>query len=244
MTTSQSLPFLKLLAHNLRLNLLILLARSDYRVQELVHLVGEPQNLVSYHLKHLREARLVIERRSSADARDIYYSLDVAHLQREFLATGARLHPAMGMLGEMRCPTETLRDVPLRILFLCTENSARSQLAEGILRHADEQIDVFSAGSKPSEVHPFAVDAARELGVDLSTHYAKHVDAFVSEKFDYVITVCDKARETCPGFAGSAAAIHWSLPDPVETNDIEAFRETAAEIDKRVRYLIPALEGK
>jgi protein-tyrosine-phosphatase len=233
----QSLPFLKLLAHTLRWNLLTLLARSDYRVQELVHLVEEPQNLVSYHLKRLRKAHLVVERRSNADARDIYYSLDVERLQNLFLETGASLHPVLGH------PAKVLHDRSHRILFLCTENSARSQLAEGIMRHLANNVEVFSAGSVPTEVHPLAIEAARERGIDLSAHESKHMDEFIDTRFDYVITVCDLARETCPGFPGSAEYIHWSLPDPSLTNDYAAFQQTAAEIEKRVRYLIPKLGG-
>lgn len=116
-----------------------------------------------------------------------------------------------------------------RVLILCTANSARSQMAEGILRSmADDRFDVYSAGSQPSRVNPFAVRAMREIGVDISGHRSKSLTEFLDQPFDYVITVCDNAAETCPTFPGKATRMHWSFPDPaaVEGNEarIAAFR--------------------
>jgi len=102
-----------------------------------------------------------------------------------------------------------------RVLILCTGNSARSQMAEGLLRHdAGDKIEVESAGTKPSAVRPEAVAAMRELGIDISEHRSKHVDEFERQSFDYVITVCDNAKESCPVFMGGAKRLHHSFDDP------------------------------
>lgn len=226
--------FFNLLANELRWNLLSHLARSDFRVQELVALLGKPQNLVSYHLKMLREIQLVIERHSNADARDIYYSLDVDYLQALYQAAGKELHPALIMNRASGFKSEALR-----ILFLCTENSARSQLAEGLLRfQGGKNIQAFSAGSTPTKVHPYAIQAATEMGIDISEHYSKHVDEFRGQDFDYVITVCDLAREKCPVFFGGAQYIHWSLPDPVAAGDYGSFQAVVHQIQRRVEYFL------
>lgn len=102
-----------------------------------------------------------------------------------------------------------------RVLILCTGNSARSQMAEGILRHdGGDAFEVESAGVKPSAVRPEAIYAMREIGVDISGHRSKSVDEFVGQDFDYIITVCDNAKETCPVFPGKAERIHQSFEDP------------------------------
>jgi arsenate reductase len=102
-----------------------------------------------------------------------------------------------------------------RVLILCTGNSARSQMAEGLLRHdAGDRFDVSSAGTQPGSVRPEAIAAMRELGIDISGHRSKNVDEFAGQPFDYVITVCDHARETCPVFFGAAQRIHQSFEDP------------------------------
>ncbi|HVW09447.1 MAG TPA: arsenate reductase ArsC [Bryobacteraceae bacterium] len=102
-----------------------------------------------------------------------------------------------------------------RVLILCTGNSARSQMAEGLLRHdAGDHFDVESAGTKASSVRPEAIAAMKELGIDISGHRSKNVDEFAGQHFDYVITVCDNARETCPVFFGAATRFHQSFEDP------------------------------
>lgn len=102
-----------------------------------------------------------------------------------------------------------------RVLILCTGNSARSQMAEGLLRHdAGERFAVESAGTKASSVRPEAIAAMSELGIDISGHRSKNVDEFEGQRFDYVITVCDNARETCPVFFGAAEKLHHSFEDP------------------------------
>jgi len=116
------------------------------------------------------------------------------------------------------------------VLILCTGNSARSQMAEGLLRSAGgNRFEVFSAGTKPGIVRPEAIAVMSELGIDISTHRSKHVREFEGQPFDYVITVCDDAKESCPIFPGETERIHWSFPDPaaVEGSDMErlaAFR--------------------
>ena len=102
-----------------------------------------------------------------------------------------------------------------RVLILCTGNSARSQMAEGLLRHdAGDRFEVESAGTKPSTVRPEAIAAMRELGMDISGHRSKHVDEFDRQRFDYVITVCDNAKESCPVFLGAVKQLHHSFDDP------------------------------
>jgi len=102
-----------------------------------------------------------------------------------------------------------------RVLILCTGNSARSQMAEGLLRHdAGDRFDVESAGTKASSVRPEAITAMSEIGIDISGHRSKNVDEFAGQQFDYVITVCDNARETCPVFFGAEEKLHRSFEDP------------------------------
>ncbi len=120
-----------------------------------------------------------------------------------------------------------------RVLILCTGNSARSQMAEGLLRHdAGEQFDVESAGTKASSVRPEAIAAMRELGIDISGRRSKHIDEFAGQQFDYVITVCDNARESCPVFFGAAKRLHQSFDDPASLNGCEEERLT---LFRRVR---------
>jgi protein-tyrosine-phosphatase len=239
---TQPPDFLKLLAHELRWKLISALTHGDRRVQELVSLLDQPQNLISYHLKQLRDAKLLAERRSTADARDIYYSLDLERLQTLYNAVGSMLHPALSALGALPTSRQT-QHPPVRVLFLCTENSARSQMAEGLLRHSGgSAIEAFSAGTTPSAVHPQAVRALAEMEIDISQQQAKHVDTFRDQPFDYIITVCDRARESCPVFSEEAEAIHWSLPDPAavvsEEAQYQAFAQTAQQLTVRIRYLL------
>jgi arsenate reductase (thioredoxin) len=106
-----------------------------------------------------------------------------------------------------------------RVLILCTGNSARSQMAEGLLRHdAGERFEVESAGTRPGIVRPEAIAVMRELGIDIASHRSKHVEEFEGQRFDYVITVCDNARESCPVFFGPAKRLHQSFDDPAALN--------------------------
>jgi len=109
-----------------------------------------------------------------------------------------------------------------RVLILCTGNSARSQMAEGLLRHdAGDRFEVFSAGTRPRKVRPQAIAVMRELGIDISGHRSKSVDEFTNQSFDYVLTVCDNAKESCPIFSGQGVRIHHSFDDPAEVQGTE-----------------------
>jgi ArsR family transcriptional regulator, arsenate/arsenite/antimonite-responsive transcriptional repressor / arsenate reductase (thioredoxin) len=231
--------FLRLAGHPLRWRLLAELARSDRQVHELTVLLCQPQNLVSYHLGQLRRGDLVASRRSSADGRDTYYRVDLARCGQLLAAVGRALHPALAP-GPPVPPTAHPGGAAVRVLFLCTGNSSRSQMAEGLLRHlAGDAVQVYSAGSRPKPVHPHAVAVMAEHGVDLTGARAKHLDEFTGRRFDYVITLCDRVREVCPEFDGHPEKIHWSIPDPAgQADGYPAFRRTAAELADRIRHLL------
>lgn len=131
-----------------------------------------------------------------------------------------------------------------RVLILCTGNSARSQMAEGLLRQdGGDEFEVFSAGVEPSFVRPQAIEAMREIGMDISGHRSKSVDEFAGQEFDYVITVCDNANERCPIFPGKTERIHWSFDDPATAQGDDAaklvvFRRVRDEIRDKLRDLI------
>lgn len=244
--------FLSLLAHELRWSLLEILAAGDRRVQELVAQLDKPQNLVSYHLRRLRDAGLVHERRSSLDARDVYYSLDLERLQTLYSVAGESLHPALCRSAPRvrDRPGNGEGQAPARVLFLCTHNSARSQLAEGILRaNAGDRVEVLSAGSEAGKVHPMAVRAAAALQIDISRQRSKHMDELAGQAFDYVITVCDRVREVCPVLPEDRIQIHWSIPDPAEVTGSEeqqyqAFLHTARALSTRIGYLLMVIERR
>ena len=132
----------------------------------------------------------------------------------------------------------------IQVLVLCTGNSARSQMAEGLLRHdGGDGFDVVSAGTHPTRLRPEAVAAMREVGIDISGQWSKPVDAFVRREFDYVITVCDSARESCPVFPAKTQRIHWSIEDPaaVEGGDLArlaAFRQARDDLRSRIQRWI------
>jgi arsenate reductase len=131
-----------------------------------------------------------------------------------------------------------------RILFLCTGNSCRSQMAEGLLRYlGGGQVDAFSAGTDPKGVHPLAVKVMAEVQIDISEQSSKHVDAFAGQSFDFVITVCDRAKEQCPVWPGAPQRVHWSLDDPAEASGSEeqrlaVFRRVRDEIRQRIRLFL------
>ena len=133
-----------------------------------------------------------------------------------------------------------------RVLILCTANSARSQMAEGLLRElADDRLNVFSAGSQPSVVNPFAIQAMSERNIDISHHHSKHLEEFIEQPFDYVITVCDNAAETCPVFPGRGERIHWGFPDPaaVKGTDEDILASFVQVRDDLEANLIDWLDG-
>ena len=131
-----------------------------------------------------------------------------------------------------------------RVLILCTGNSARSQMAEGLLRHmVGERADVVSAGVAPTQVRREAIDAMREIGIDISSQRSKSVDEFAGQRFDYVVTVCDNANLQCPMFPGKSERIHWSIEDPAEVEGddeikLEAFRRVRDILQERLRNWI------
>ena len=241
-------PFVRLAAHPLRWRLLTELTASDYRVRELTERVGQPQSLVSYHLRLLRSGGLVTARRSNYDGRDSYYHLDLDQCADALAATGSALHP---WLHVWQPPPTALAGMPdrVRVLFACTGNSARSPIAEALLRHrARGHVTVTSAGGHPKPgIHPLAVRVLREkFGIDIAGQSPRHLDTVTGRRFDYVITLCDKVREVCPDLGDHSRSGHWSIPDPatLRVNDQDtypAFVDVAAQIDTRVRHLLPVL---
>ena len=134
-----------------------------------------------------------------------------------------------------------------RILFLCTGNSARSQMAEALLRLiASDRLEAESAGTHPAGLNPLTVETMAELGVDVRHHRSKHLDEFLGQSFDYVITVCDRANESCPCFPGRATMRHWSFEDPAAARPeirLEVFRKVREEIRHRIgQFLIEEVE--
>ena len=235
-------PFVQLAGHPLRWRLLGELARSDRRVRELVALVSEPQNLVSYHLRKLREAGLVGARRSTFDARDAYYHLDLASCADALAAAGPALHPGLRL-----APAPAVAPARgCRVLFLCTGNSARSPVAEALLRQQSEQAEVASAGSHPKPLHPDTVRVLRGYGIELAGREPQHLSALDGQSFDFVITLCDRVREVCPELPGRAERLHWSIPDPAASggtgqDTYPAFERMAAELETRIGFLLAAI---
>jgi protein-tyrosine-phosphatase len=239
--------FLQLLADEQRWRLLQELARSDRKVSELTELVERPQNLVSYHLGSLRKAGIVSARRSSADQRDTYYRIDLSRCADLLRNVGSALQSGLRLDTSPPGILNGRRGRKPMVLFLCTGNSARSQMAEALLEHlSGGAIRARSAGSHPKPLHPIAVRVMAERGIDISKQSSKHLDRFAQAPFDRVITLCDKVREICPEFPAAALAIHWSMPDPVSEGATDeasypAFVRTADELESRIPFLIGEL---
>lgn len=131
-----------------------------------------------------------------------------------------------------------------RVLFLCTHNSARSQMAEGLLRSlAGGQFEVYSAGTEATFVRPLAIKAMQEIGIDISRHESKTLERYLKDRFDYVITVCDSANEACPFFAGAKQRLHWSFPDPsqaqgTEEDQLKIYREVRDAIQAKIENVL------
>ncbi len=134
-----------------------------------------------------------------------------------------------------------MSEAPIRVLFVCTGNSARSQIAEAVLKQVGGQdFAVFSAGTEPSDVNPYTVRVLADAGIDWSGARSKSIDEFVGQPFDYIITVCDRARQSCPIFPGAYDPLHWGLEDPAEVEGTEAdrlgaFERTHMELIQRIR---------
>lgn len=236
---------LRLVGHPLRWRLLRELAYSDRRVQELRALVEEPQSLVSYHLGQLRQAGLVRVNRSSFDGRQTYYCVDLPRCAELLAGAGGALHPGLRLIAGPARPAQSRRP-PTRVLFLCTGNSARSQMAEALLdRRAGGAVVAASAGSHPKPMHPDTVRVMRAYGIDLTGRPSKHVSEFAGHRFDYVVSLCDRVREVCPPVPGSPETIHWSIPDPAaagESDTYPAFERTAAELETRIGFLVQLID--
>ncbi len=131
-----------------------------------------------------------------------------------------------------------------KVLFICTGNACRSQIAHGLLRDmAGDRFDVFSAGSHPSQVHSMSIAVMEEVGIDISHHTSDYVDDYLDEGIDIAITVCDNANQSCPTFPGDVERIHWSIDDPFrgwnfDTSQMESFRETRREIKERLETFL------
>jgi protein-tyrosine-phosphatase/DNA-binding transcriptional ArsR family regulator len=231
--------FLQLAGHPLRWRLLSELARSDRRVGELCELAGQRQSLVSYHLRQLRDGGLVSMRRSTADGRDTYYVLELARCGELLSNAGASLHPGLAPAPRTR------RSVHASVLFLCTGNSSRSQIAEALCEQLSHgAVSAKSAGSHPKPLHPDTLRVLRERGIDPAGCRSKHLSEFSGRRFDYVISLCDRVREVCPEFPGGPELIHWSVPDPArEAKTRPAFERTAAELSTRIGFLIEQIES-
>ena len=233
-------------ADPLRWRLLRELSGSDRRVRELVTLTGQPQNLVSYHLARLRASGLVGARRSSFDGRDTYYHLDLPRCAQELAAAGTALHPGLRLDPAPPAPPAGRRLVPRTVLFLCTGNSARSQAAEALARvRSGGRVQAFSAGSHPRPLHPDAVRVMAGRGIDLAGQRPRHLSEFAAERFDFVITLCDRVREVCPEFPGHPGYLHWSIPDPAAAAGGEdtypAFEQMAAGLETRIGFWLAAI---
>jgi len=150
---------------------------------------------------------------------------------------------AAGRVRGIRRET-TMTDRPIRVLFVCTGNSARSQIGEALLEHlGGRDFAVESAGTEPKGVNPMSIAVLGEVGIDWSDARSKSIEGFLGQSFDYVITVCDRARQTCPVFPGSGNSLHWGLEDPAEVAGTEeerlaAFRVTRQELTMRLRPFI------
>ena len=133
---------------------------------------------------------------------------------------------------------------PIKVLFLCTGNSCRSQMAEGLLRHLGQAaVEVASAGTAPTQVHPDAIRIMNEVGIDISAQRSKPLEPFLKQPFDYLITLCDDAQESCPAFPGASRSIHWSIPDPAAAQGaseqrMAVFRKVREDLTARIHLLL------
>lgn len=236
--------FIGLAGHPIRWGLLTELARSDCHVNELTSLLGRPQALVSYHLGRLRAGGLVSSRRSAHDGRASYYTIDLKRCADALSETGASLHPGLALRIDAPATSPRGQHDRARILFACTGNGARSQIAEALLQHlAGDRVEVVSGGSHPKPIHPHAIRVLAERGIDISDRHSKPLTQFEGDDFDYIVTLCDNVREACPELSTRAQAIHWSIEDPSRTPGgnratLPVFRALAAELEARIGFLI------
>lgn len=238
---------MKALGDPTRLRLFYLLTVCPMAVGDLVATLGLSQALVSHHLATLKAARLVIDHRAADDARSIIYMIDTPSLTRlrhelSWLMDPIKLYDPRQDEDIPRRPF--VKTGPIRVLFLCTGNSARSQIAEAWLRkHGEGLFEAYSAGVHPKGLNPLTVKIMQESGIDVSHHLSKSVDEFRGQSFDYVITVCDQANEECPIFPDDHQRIHWSIEDPAAAEGTEAqrlavFRRIANELSNRIALFV------
>lgn len=236
-TPAIALETLKLLADDTRWQLIRALRHSDRQASEVASACKLPNNLVSYHLGLLKQAGLVQMHRSDADARVLYYGLDLTALENAFQEVGT----ALLLPNTVSTPVS-----PATVVFLCTHNSARSQMAEGWLRHLSVgALIARSAGVNPTTLHPFAVQAMTEVGVDIGYQRSKGLDE-IPANVDIVVTVCDLAREQCPTELQRVPMLHWSITDPVratgeELARLEVFRAVRDQLRIRVQGLLTSV---
>jgi protein-tyrosine-phosphatase len=188
-------------------------------------------------------------RRSTADGRDTYYVLDLTRCRELLAGAGVALHPGLRQRPAQR-RAEERGERAVRVLFLCTGNSARSQIAEALTEHlSGGAVDAVSAGSAPKPLHPNAVRVLAERGIDISGRGSKHLDEFVGSRFGYVVSMCDRVREVCPEFPDHPDRIHWSVPDPAREGSGDeasypAFQRTLAELETRVGFLLELISAR
>ena len=221
---------------------------DDVSPPAILALVADPHRWQM--LAELRNAGLVTARRSSADRRDVYYRADLLRCRDLLTEAGGALHPGL-RLAPPSTPLDGLaRGRTRRVLFLCTGNSARSQIAEALLvERSGHTVDARSAGSHPKPLHDNAVRVMAERGIDIAGNTTKHLRQFARMRFDRLITLCDKVREICPDFPGAAATAHWSIADPATAGDTDdatypAFRHVADELEGRVDLLVAELVAR
>ena len=139
---------------------------------------------------------------------------------------------------------------PVKVLFLCTGNSCRSQMAEGLLRHlGQEAVAVASAGTRPAQIHADAIRSMSEIGVDISSQRSKPLEPFLGQPFDYLITLCDDAKQSCPAFPSASQNIHWSIPDPAAARGTDeqrmaVFRRVREDLAARIRLFLAGISQK
>ena len=235
--------FFRVLGDQIRPIVAQLLTFRDLRAGEIAEHLQIPQNAVYYHLKQLRVIGLLRDRRSNADGRDIYYSIDQERLGALYRQAGMALQLDLRDRWATEESTPTAGQ-PLGVLFLCTHNSARSQFAEGMARSVGgAAVAAYSACHPLAELHHITSALLPDGDVDPSKQTSKMLDTFAGQSFDYVITVCDRVREHHLTFPGEPQHLHWSIPDPTaapEAERWEAFRAVRHEINVRVRHLLRA----
>jgi ArsR family transcriptional regulator len=214
------------LADAKRTKLLAALSEGHLTAQQIAAVMQLQPSAVSYQLRVLTEAGMVLRRRGESDTREIYYRLNHRTIER-FTA---------GIAANIICPTS--ESLPDAVLFVCRGNSARSQMAEAWTRHlSDNIIFVMSAGLEPSEVHPMTKEVMTEVQIDIHKHQSKRVTE-IPEIPDLVISVCDVTRDEVSRHFGGIQHRHWSIPDPVLSGDIADFRMARDVIKAYVQRMI------